>query len=99
MRGQRRTIAATLAEALARRPGADGAALAAAFAEACGPRLAQELSCRGLLRDGRLLVLARSAAWARQVSQLEREICDRVNRRLGRPVAAGLDVRVDGAEP
>jgi len=98
MRGQRRTIAAALAEALARRPGADGAALAAAFAEACGTRLAREVSCRGSLRDGRLLVLARSEAWAREVSRLEREICERVNRRLGRPAAAGLDVRVDGAE-
>jgi hypothetical protein len=94
MRGRRRTVAATLAEALARRPGADAAALAAAFAEACGPRLAREVSCRGPLRDGRVLVLARSEAWAREVARLEREICDRVNQRLGRPAAAGLDVRV-----
>jgi hypothetical protein len=46
------------------------------------------------MRDGRLLVLARSPDWAREVVRLEREICDRVNRRLGRPAAPGLDVRV-----
>ena len=94
MRGRRRTVAAALAEALARRSGASGAALAAAFAEACGPRLSREVSCRGRSRDGRLLVIARSAAWAHEVARLEREICDRVNLRLGRPAAAGLDVRV-----
>ncbi|HSN92030.1 MAG TPA: DciA family protein [Anaeromyxobacteraceae bacterium] len=98
MRGQRRTVASALAEALTRRPGAEVAALSAAFAEACGPRLAQEVSFRGCLRDGRLLVLARTGAWAREVVRLEREICDLVNRRLGRPAATGLDVRVAEAE-
>ena len=94
MRGRRRTVAAALADALARRPEAAPAALAAAFAEACGPRVAREASLRGTMRDGRLLVLVRSAEWAAQVQALERAICERVNARLGRPAAAGLDVRV-----
>ncbi len=83
-----------LAQALARRGDGRGAALAAAFAEACGPRLAREVSLRGPLADGRLLVLARSAAWAAQVEALAPELCERVNARLGRPVAVGLEVRV-----
>jgi ABC-type amino acid transport substrate-binding protein len=94
MRGRRRTVAAVLADALASRPGAGSAALAAAFADACGPRLAREASFRGVARDGRLLVVVRSAAWATQVAALEREICDAVNARLRRPAAPGLDVRI-----
>ena len=94
MRGRRRTVASVLAEVLARRPGAGGAALAAAFADACGPRLAREASLRGRMRDGRLLVLVRSQPWAAQVSALEREICDAVNARLGAGTAGGLDVRL-----
>jgi Dna[CI] antecedent, DciA len=94
MRGRRLTLAAALAEALARRPGAGAAALAAAFAEACGPRLAREASMRGQLSDGRLLVLVRSESWAAQLVALEREVCDRVNQRLGREVAVGLEIRV-----
>lgn len=94
MRGRRQTIASVLARALAARGEGEGAALAAAFAEACGPRLAREVSLRGPLRDGRLLVLARSSAWAAQVEALAPELCDRVNARLGRPVAIGLEVRV-----
>ncbi|HET8541344.1 MAG TPA: DciA family protein [Anaeromyxobacter sp.] len=83
-----------LAQALAPREGAEGAALAAAFAEACGPRLAREVSLRGPLKDGRLLVLARSAAWAAQVEALAPQLCERVNARLRRAVASGLEVRV-----
>jgi chorismate-pyruvate lyase len=94
MRGRRQTIASVLAQALAPREGAQGAALGAAFAEACGPRLAREVSLRGPLRDGRLLVLARTAEWAAQVEALAPELCRRVNARLGRAVAAGLEVRV-----
>jgi hypothetical protein len=94
MRGRRRTVAAALAEALAARPGALAAALAAAFADACGPRLAREVSMRGQLRDGRLLVLVRTAEWATQVAALERAICERVNARFGREVASGLEIRV-----
>lgn len=94
MRGRRRTLASVLAETLAPRREAQPAALAAAFAEACGPRLAREASFRGVMRDGRLLVLVRTAAWATQVEALGPDLCARVNARLGRPVAAGLDVRV-----
>ncbi len=94
MRGRRQTLASVLASALARHDEALGAALAAAFAEACGPRLAREVSLRGPLKDGRLLVLARTAAWASQVEALAPELCARVNARLGRPIARGLEVRV-----
>lgn len=83
-----------LADALARRPEAQAAALAAAFAEACGPRLAREVSMRGRLKDGRLLVLVRSPEWAAQLAELSQTLCDRVNARLGRAVAAGLEIRV-----
>jgi hypothetical protein len=83
-----------LADTFARRPGAEGAALAAAFAEACGPRLAREVSMRGALRDGRLLVLVRSEEWAAQLVAAEGLLCERVNARLGRVVARGLEVRV-----
>ena len=94
MRGQRRTLASVLAQSLAARGGAEPAAIAAAFAEACGPRLAREASFRGTLRDGRLLVLVRTPAWATQVESLAPELCARVNARLGRAVAPGLEVRV-----
>jgi hypothetical protein len=93
MRGRRRTVAAVLAETLARRPGGAGAALAAAFAEACGPRLARELSFRGVLSDGRLLVVASTPGWASQLAAAERLVCERVNARLGRRAAAGIEVR------
>jgi hypothetical protein len=93
-RGQRRSIASALTDALRRQPGARAAALAAAFAEACGPRLAREVSYRGPLRDGRLLVLVRSEAWAEQVAAMESELCARVEQRLGAGVAPGLEIRV-----
>ena len=94
MRGRRRTVAAALAEVLARTPGARTAALAAAFAEACGPRLAREASFRGPLVDGKLLILVRSETWAEQLTALEREICARVEERVGRGSAPGLHIRV-----
>jgi len=94
MRGKRRTVASVLAETLSTRHGADAAAVAAALAEACGPRLAREVSCRGVLRDGRILVLVGDDAWAEQLRALEREVCARVNARLGRTAALGLEVRV-----
>jgi hypothetical protein len=94
MRGRRRSLASALAETLAHRPEAQGVALAVAFAEACGPRLAREVSMRGALRDGRLLVLVRTEEWAAQVVALEGAICQRVNARLGRRAATGLEVRV-----
>ena len=94
MRGRRRTAASVLADALARRPEAQSAALAVAFADACGPRLAREVSMRGRLKDGRLLVLVRSPQWATQLAELSEVLCERVNARLGRPVATGLEIRV-----
>jgi hypothetical protein len=94
MRGRRRTIASALAETLVRRPEARTAALACAFADACGPRLARESSLRGQAADGRLLVVVRTPAWAEQVAALEREICDRVEARMGPGSAPGLLVRV-----
>lgn len=97
MRGRRRTVASALAEVLAARPGAGSAALAVAFAEACGPRLAREVSCRGLAPDGRLVVLVTDGAWAEQVRALEPELLARVAARLGRPAAAGIELRVGTA--
>ncbi|WP_242345580.1 DciA family protein [Anaeromyxobacter terrae] len=83
-----------LAETFSQWPAAQGAALTTAFADACGPRLAREVSMRGVLRDGRLLVLVRSEEWAAQLVALESPLCERVNARLGRVVASGLEVRV-----
>jgi hypothetical protein len=97
MRGRRRTVANVLAEVLSAKPGAREAALAAAFAEACGPRLAREASCRGTMRDGRMLVVVRDAAWAEQLVALEGEIVRKVNERLRRSAVTGLDVRVGSA--
>jgi len=94
MRGRRRTLASVIAESLASRGATEPAAIAAAFAEACGPRLAREVSCRGLTREGRLLVVARTPGWASQVEGLGATLCDRVNARLGQKVAQGLDVHV-----
>jgi predicted nucleic acid-binding Zn ribbon protein len=94
MRGRRRTVAAVLAEVLSARPKAREVAIVAAFAEACGPRLAREASCRGLLRDGRLLVVVADPAWAEQLRALEPEVVRKVNARLGRSATSGLDVRV-----
>jgi hypothetical protein len=93
-RGRRRTLASSLSDALAGVPGADPVRLRAAFAEACGPRLAREVSVRGVTREGRLLVVVRTQAWAAQVKALAAALCDRVNVRMGRPVASGLDVHV-----
>ncbi|MFO0581009.1 MAG: DciA family protein [Anaeromyxobacter sp.] len=93
MRGRRRTVASVLAETLAKRPAAGEAALAAAFAEACGPRLAREVSFRGVLKDGRLLIVASTREWAEQLASAERMVCERVNARLGREAAAGLEVK------
>ena len=99
MRGRRRTVASVLAETLARRRDAAPAALAAALADACGPRMAREVSCRGLTRDGLVLVVASDEAWAEQVRALSPELCRKVNDRLGRRAAEGLDVRVGSRGP
>ncbi len=97
MRGRRRTIASVLAESLASRGAREAATIAAAFAEACGPRLAREASCRGVLRDGKLLVVVRTPAWAAQVESLAPVLCGRVNERLGRRAVEGLQVHVAAA--
>jgi hypothetical protein len=94
MRGRRRTLASTLADVLAGNRAAQPVALAAAFAEACGPALSRQASVRGVTREGRLLVVVRSEAWAAQVRAVSGVLCERVNARLGRAVAAGLDVHV-----
>src|SRR5512134_439467 len=93
MRGRRRSISSLLAESLARRPAGRLTALKAAFAEACGQPLAREVSARGLTADGRVLVVARTAAWAREVERLAGPICERLGARLGTP-PAGLAVMV-----
>jgi hypothetical protein len=94
MRGRRRSLASVLADALAANPAARPVALAAAFAEACGPRLAREASVRGVTREGHLLVVATSPAWAAQLRELAPDLVDRLNTRLGRTVATGMDVHV-----
>jgi hypothetical protein len=94
VRGRGRRISSVLADALADRRDARLAAAAAAFAEACGHPLARECAARGLTRDGRLLVVARSAAWAAQVEAHATALCARVNARLGALAVRGIDVRV-----
>jgi hypothetical protein len=94
VRGRGRPISSALSDALAARPEATPAALAAAFAEACGWPLCREASLRGATRDGRLLVVASTRGWADQVELLAGTLRARVNARLGRAAVAGLDVRV-----
>jgi hypothetical protein len=94
MRGRRRSLASTLADALRGVPGAEPTLLRSAFAEACGPRLAAEASMRGVTREGHLLIVVRTPAWATQVTALAPELCRRVNARMGRLVVHGLDVHV-----
>jgi hypothetical protein len=93
-RGRRKSVATALAEVLGKHRETGDAAIAAAFAEACGPQLIRVASFRGVMRDGRLLVLATGPEWAAQLSALGDEICGRINARLGRTAARGLDVRV-----
>lgn len=98
MRGRGRPIATVLTDALAGRREARLTAVATAFAEACGWPLAREVSVRAVARDGRLLAVASSRGWADEVERLAPALCARVNARLGRPVASGLDVRVGPVE-
>jgi hypothetical protein len=93
-RGRRRTLASTLADVLSKMPGAEEMALRSAFAEACGPRLAREASLRGVTRERRLLVVVRTPAWATQVTALGAVLCERLNARMGRDVAHGIDVHL-----
>jgi hypothetical protein len=97
MRGQRKSVAAALAEVLGRHRVTGEAAIAAAFAEACGPRLAAAGSFRGVMRDGRLMVLVAQQDWATQFEVHAAEICERINARLGRKAAGGLHVVVGEA--
>lgn len=92
-------MASLLAETLAHRRDAAPAALAAALAEACGPQLARQASCRGLTRDGLVLVVATGEEWAQQLRELAPTLCQKVNERLGRQAALGLDVRVGDRRP
>jgi predicted nucleic acid-binding Zn ribbon protein len=94
MRGRRRHVSSVLAGALAARGRAQPPPLAAAFSEAVGSRLSRELSVRGQLRDGRLLVVARSPDWAAQVVALEAEILAKLRERLGESCPVGISVHV-----
>ena len=94
MRGRGRRISSALVDALADRGEARLAAAAAAFAEACGFPLSRECAARALTRDGRLMVVARSPAWAAQVEAHASALCARVNSRLGALAVRALEVRV-----
>jgi hypothetical protein len=93
-RGRRKSVASALAEVLGRHRETGEAAIAAAFVEACGQRLSRSASFRGVMRDGRLLVLVSDRAWADQLEALAGELCARINARLGRTAARGLDIRI-----
>lgn len=99
MRGRRRHVSSVLADALAARGRAQPASTTMAFAEAVGPRLAREVSARGQLRDGRLLVVARTEEWAAQLRALEGEILGQLRARLGASAPSGLSVHVGAIEP
>lgn len=94
MRGRRRHVSSVLADALSARGRSQPASVALVFAEAVGPRLARELTVRGQLRDGRLLVVATSEPWAEQLRALELEIVSRLRDRLGAAAPPGLSVHV-----
>lgn len=99
MRGRRRHVSSVLADALAARGRAQPAAAVAAFSEAVGPILAREASVRGVLKDGRLLVVASSASWAAQLAALEADIVARLRERLGPSAPSGLSVHVGPPGP
>ena len=94
MRGHGRKISSVLADALVPRGDARLAATAAAFSEACGFPLARECAARSLTRDGRLLVVTRTAAWANEVETHAASLCARVNARLGRPAVRAIETRI-----
>ena len=98
MRGRGRPIATVLADALRARPGSATPLAAAAFAEVVGWPLAREVQLRGITRDGRLLVVARSEAWAEQLRLLTPLVVERLNARLGTGTATGVEVRVGPLE-
>jgi hypothetical protein len=94
MRGRGRPIATVLADALVHRNDARLAAVAAAFSEACGWPLAREVAVRALTRDGCLIAVASTRGWADQVEALAGVLQERINARMGRPIATRIDVRV-----
>ncbi len=94
MRGRGRPISTVLADALDPSGSALPAALAAAFAEACGWPLAREVALRAITREGCLIAVASSSGWADQVAALEQQIRAKVNARLGQQIATGIDIRV-----
>jgi hypothetical protein len=94
MRGRGRPIATVLTDALAGRPHARRARIAAAFAEACGWPLAREVALRAITREGCLIAVASSSGWADQVTALGHQIRARMNARLGQEIATAIDVRV-----
>jgi hypothetical protein len=99
MRGRRRHVSSVLADALAARGRAQGSTLAALFSEAVGARLAREVSFRGLLRDGRILVVVSRPDWAAQIVALEGEVLAKLRARLGASCPTGLSVHVGAIEP
>jgi hypothetical protein len=99
MRGRRRHVSSVLADALTARGRAQSSTLAAVFSEALGSRLAREVSFRGLLRDGRILVVVSSAEWATQLSALEGDLLAKLRERLGASCPGGLSVHVGTIEP
>lgn len=98
MRRKNRHIAAVLGDALRGRAEARAPAAAAAFAEAVGWPLSREAQLRGLTRDGRLIVVVRSAEWAEQLRALAPLVVERVNARLGPGTASGVELRVGPVE-
>jgi hypothetical protein len=94
IRGRRKSVATALAEVLGRHRETGEAAIAAAFVEACGQRLSRSASFRGVMQDGRLLVVVVDQEWASQFEALADRICAMINARLGRVAAPGLDVRI-----
>ena len=99
MRGRRRHVSSVLADALASRARTQEATLAVAFADAVGPRLAREVTVRGKLGDGRLLVVVASEQWATQLRALEGAILGQLRGRLGAAAPCALSVHVGAVEP
>lgn len=98
MRGRKGHVSSILAEALAARGRGRTASVAASFAEVVGARLARELTVRGRLRDGRLLVVASSAEWAAQLVALESDVLASLRERLASSAPTGLSVHVGSVE-
>lgn len=94
LRGRGRPISSVLADVLSSRPESGAAAAAAAFAETLGWPLCREVQLRALTRQGVIIAVARSEAWAEQLRALAPSIIEGVNRRLRHRFAVALEVRV-----